>query len=206
MLLQQGRKIVVSQAGNFPTDLYMVEGLSSLLGQQNCQLQLVDNNELESALTEHVAVLMLTQVDFRSGRLLDMQRLTQLAHEKGILVIWDLAHSAGALPIELDACNVDFAVGCGYKYLNGGPGAPAFLYVAKRHQADVVQPLSGWMGHKTPFSFDNKYDKAPGIEQYLTGTPAILSMSVLDAALDVFSDVDMSTLRQKSLALSDSFH
>ena len=206
MLLQQGKKIVVSQAGNFPTDLYMVEGLSSLLGQQNCQLQLVDNNELESALTEHVAVLMLTQVDFRSGRLLDMQRLTQLAHEKGILVIWDLAHSAGALPIELDACNVDFAVGCGYKYLNGGPGAPAFLYVAKRHQADVVQPLSGWMGHKTPFSFDNKYDKAPGIEQYLTGTPAILSMSVLDAALDVFSDVDMSTLRQKSLALSDSFH
>ena len=206
MLLQSGRSIVLSQAGNFPTDLYMVEGLASLLGAQRCHLQLAEDDALESALTEQVAVLLLTQVDFRSGRLLDMQRLTQLAHDKGIMVIWDLAHSAGALPIELDACNVDFAVGCGYKYLNGGPGAPAFLYAAKRHHANITQPLSGWMGHKTPFSFDKHYHKAPGIAQYLSGTPAILSMSVLDAALDVFDGVSLTQLREKSLALSNSFH
>ncbi|MDP2713318.1 kynureninase [Rheinheimera sp.] len=206
MLLQPGRNIVLSQAGNFPTDLYMVEGLASLLGEQNCQLQLVDNSALETALTEQVAVLMLTQVDFRSGRLLNMQRLTQLAQDKGILVIWDLAHSVGALPIELDACNVDFAVGCGYKYLNGGPGAPAFLYAARRHHAQISQPLSGWMGHKTPFSFDKHYEKAPGIMQFLTGTPPVLSMSVLDAALEVFSDVNLAALREKSLALSNCFH
>ncbi|MDX1537860.1 kynureninase [Arsukibacterium sp.] len=210
MLMQPGRNVVLSQAGNFPTDLYMVEGLASLLGEQDCQLKLIAENAsdelLEQSLTEQVAVLLLTQVDFRSGRLLDMQRLTELAHAKGILVIWDLAHSAGALPIELDACNVDFAVGCGYKYLNGGPGAPAFVYVAARHHSAVHQPLSGWMGHSAPFSFDKSYQKAPGISQFLTGTPPILSMSVLDAALEVFNDVDMSQLRQKSLTLSHCFH
>ncbi|KKO46499.1 kynureninase [Arsukibacterium ikkense] len=210
MLMQTGRVKVLSQAGNFPTDLYMVQGLASLLGEQHCQLVLandsIDNQALEQAITEEVAVLLLTQVDFRSGRLLDMQRLTQLAHAKGVLVIWDLAHSAGALPIELDICQVDFAVGCGYKYLNGGPGAPAFLYAAKRHHARLTQPLSGWMGHQAPFNFDNTYQKAPGITQFLTGTPAILSMSVLDAALEVFADVDMATVREKSLALSSIFH
>ena len=209
MLMQAGRKLVLSQAGNFPTDLYMVEGLASLLGEQNCRLKLVEDSEnnalLEQALTEDIAVLLLTQVDFRSGRLLDMQRLTHLAHAKGILVIWDLAHSAGALPIELDACQVDFAVGCGYKYLNGGPGAPAFLYAAKRHHANLQQPLTGWMGHSSPFTFDKHYYKAQGITQFLTGTPPIISMSVLDAALDVFADVDMNQLRAKSLALSSCF-
>lgn len=207
MLMQPGRTVVLSQAGNFPTDLYMVQGLASLLGENSCQLQLVEEEaELEPALTEQVAVLLLTQVDFRSGRLLDMQRLTQLAHDKGILVIWDLAHSAGALPVALDQCNVDFAVGCGYKYLNGGPGAPAFLYAARRHHTQISQPLSGWMGHKTPFSFDKHFEKAPGIMQFLTGTPPVLSMSVLDAALEVFSDVDLTALREKSLALSSCFH
>ncbi|WP_019674276.1 kynureninase [Arsukibacterium perlucidum] len=209
MLMQAGRKLVLSQAGNFPTDLYMVEGLASLLGEQSCRLKLVEDSEnnalLEQALTEDIAVLLLTQVDFRSGRLLDMQRLTRLAHAKGILVIWDLAHSAGALPIELDACQVDFAVGCGYKYLNGGPGAPAFLYAAKRHHANLQQPLTGWMGHSSPFSFDKHYQKAQGITQFLTGTPPIISMSVLDAALDVFADVDINQLRAKSLALSSCF-
>lgn len=205
MLIQPGRSVVLSQAGNFPTDLYMVEGLTSLLGAQHCQLQLVEENALEQAITTDVAVLMLTQVDFRSGRLLDMQRLTELAHAKGVLVIWDLAHSAGALPIALDNCEVDFAVGCGYKYLNGGPGAPAFVYAAKRHHASIRQPLSGWMGHNTPFSFDKHYEKSSGIKQFLTGTPPVLSMSVLDAALDVFNDVDMVQLRDKSLALGHSF-
>ncbi|WP_333607046.1 kynureninase [Arsukibacterium sp.] len=216
MLMQQTagenkRPIVLSQAGNFPTDLYMVEGLASLIGIAHCQLRLVETSDdnaeqrLEQALTDDVAVLLLTQVDFRSGRLLDMQRLTRAAHAKGVLVIWDLAHSAGALPVELDACDVDFAIGCGYKYLNGGPGAPAFIYAAKRHHANISQPLSGWMGHTTPFSFTPHYAKAAGIKQFLTGTPAILSMSVLDAALEVFRDVDMQQLRAKSLALSDIF-
>lgn len=207
MLMQQGRMKILSQAGNFPTDLYMVQGLASLLGEEHCQLVLAtDEHALIDELSTDIAVLMLTQVDFRSGRVLDMQRLTALAHAKGIVVIWDLAHSAGAIEVELDACKVDFAVGCGYKYLNGGPGAPAFLYAAQRHHATISQPLCGWMGHKTPFSFDNKYQSAPGIEQFLTGTPPIISMSVLDAALDVFFDVNMLQLRQKSLALSNCFH
>tara|TARA_B100001059_G_scaffold27794_1_gene22534 strand:+ start:43662 stop:44972 length:1311 start_codon:yes stop_codon:yes gene_type:complete len=219
MLLQSAgktnRNVVLSQKGNFPTDLYMVEGLATLLGEQHCRLKLIEDSDnthaLEQALTDPelaaaVAVVMLTQVDFRSGRLLNMQRLTELAQANGIIVIWDLAHSAGALPVELDACNVDFAVGCGYKYLNGGPGAPAFIYAAKRHHQKLTQPLTGWMGHSAPFSFTSQYQKADGIAQFLTGTPAVLSMSVLDAALDVFSDVDMMLLRQKSLALSRYFH
>lgn len=204
--LQPSRSKVLSVSGNFPTDLYMVEGLSALTGNNHCQLELVDESELEPAITEQIAVLLLTHVDFRSGRLFDMAKLTRLAQEKGALVIWDLAHSAGALPLALDDCNADFAIGCGYKYLNGGPGAPAFIYAAKRHHATLQQPLTGWMGHKTPFSFDTQYNKAPGIAQFLTGTPPVISMSVLDAALDVFTDVDMTQLRQKSLALGDCFH
>jgi kynureninase len=148
---------------------------------------------------------MLTQVNFRSGRLHDIRRLTELAHSKGILVLWDLAHSAGALPLELDDWQVDFAVGCGYKFLNGGPGAPAFVYVARRHQAAVRQPLSGWMGHATPFAFAEDYRAAPGVQQFLCGTPPIVSMSVLDAALSVFKDVDMQQVRAKSIGLSELF-
>jgi kynureninase len=205
MQLQAGRKIVLSQRNNFPTDLYMVEGLGALLGAQRLELQLVDEQQIEGALTDEVAVLMLTQVDFRSGKLLDMQKITQLAHAQGVLVIWDLAHSAGALPIELDDWAVDFAVGCGYKYLNGGPGAPAFLYVAQRHHASVTQPLTGWMGHSSPFTFATGYQPGKGVTQYLSGTPAILSMSSLHGALEVFEGVDMQLLRNKSIALSELF-
>jgi kynureninase len=204
--LQPERHVVLSVNGNFPTDLYMVQGLAALTGSNRCQLKLVDDEELELAMTSEVAVLMLTQVDFRSGRLFDMAKLTRKAQQQGILVVWDLAHSAGALPVALDKCNVDFAVGCGYKYLNGGPGAPAFLYAAKRHHAQLQQPLSGWMGHKTPFSFSPEYEKASGIAQFLTGTPPVVSMSILDAALEVFNDVDITQLRDKSLAMTDCFH
>ncbi|MCC5451758.1 kynureninase [Rheinheimera sp. UJ51] len=206
LLLQPKRRIVLSFNGNFPTDLYMVQGLSSLIGEDRCEMQLVEEAELEQALTEQIAVLLLSHVDFRSGKLLDMARITKLAQQQGILVIWDLAHSAGALPVALDVCQVDFAVGCGYKYLNGGPGAPAFLYVAKRHLSKVSQPLSGWMGHKAPFAFTIQYEKPAGIEHFLTGTPPVISMSVLDAALDVFADVNMQTVRAKSLALANTFH
>ena len=203
--LNSARSIVLSTQDNFPTDLYMVQGLSELLGPDLCQLQLVAEEQIEQSLNEDVAVLLLTQVNFRTGQLLNMEKLTQLAHKQGILVIWDLAHSAGALPVELDKCKVDFAVGCGYKYLNGGPGAPAFLYVAKRHHALVKQPLSGWMGHAKPFTFDPEYKSASNINQFLSGTPCVISMSALDAALDVWQDVDMSEIRQKSIALCDVF-
>jgi kynureninase len=203
--LKSKRTVVLSTKDNFPTDLYMVQGLSDLLGHDLCQLQMVAEQDIQQSLTESVAVLLLTQVNFRTGRLLDMAKLTQLAHEKGILVIWDLAHSAGALPVELDTCEADFAVGCGYKYLNGGPGSPAFLYVAKRHQEAVKQPLCGWMGHAKPFAFDANYQPSLNINQFQCGTPSVISMSVLDAALDVWQDVDMLHIRNKSEALADVF-
>jgi kynureninase len=203
--LQHGRNVVLSQQDNFPTDLYMVQGMSELLGSQRCQLVTVSSDELENQLNEDVAVLMLTHVNFRSGYIHDMQRLTQLAHNKGILVIWDLAHSAGVLPLQLDQCQVDFAVGCTYKYLNAGPGAPAFLYVASRHLPTVTQALSGWMGHVSPFRFSTDYEGAQGIEKFLTGTPPVISMSALDAALDVFTDVDMQDIRHKTKQLTSLF-
>ena len=183
----------------------MVQGLSDLLGAQSCQLKMVEEQDVQQNLTESVAVLLLTQVNFRTGKLLDMAKLTQLAHDKGILVIWDLAHSAGALPVELDKCEADFAVGCGYKYLNGGPGSPAFLYVAQRHQETVKQPLCGWMGHAKPFAFDAEYAPATNINQFQCGTPSVISMSALDAALDVWHDVSMLQIRNKSEALADTF-
>ena len=205
LALNPQRKIVLSQRDNFPTDLYMAQGLAKLLGEQRCQLQQVTAGQMEASLDDSIAVLMLTQVNFRSGHLHDIKRLTKLAQQHGVLVIWDLAHSAGALEVNLDADNVDFAVGCGYKYLNGGPGAPAFVYVAKRHQADATQPLSGWMGHRAPFDFESDYQAGDGIKRYLSGTPGIISMAALDAALEVFADVDMAQLRSKSVALGELF-
>lgn len=203
--LNSKRTVVVSTKDNFPTDLYMVQGLSDLLGAGSCQLKMVEEQDIQQNLTESVAVLLLTQVNFRTGMLLDMKKLTQLAHDKGILVIWDLAHSAGALPVELDNSRADFAVGCGYKYLNGGPGSPAFLYVAKRHQVTVKQPLCGWMGHAKPFAFDPNYAPSPDINQFQCGTPSVISMSALDAALDVWQDVDMFQIRTKSETLANTF-
>lgn len=203
--MQPGRTTVVSEQGNFPTDLYMVQGVQNLLGENRCMLHSVAPSQVENALTEDVAVLMLTHINFRSGKIHDMQRLTRLAHEKGILVIWDLAHSAGAVPLALDDCAVDFAVGCGYKYLNGGPGAPAFVYAAHKHHDRIRQPLSGWMGHAAPFAFEESYTPAAGIKQFLAGTPSILATAALDAALSVFDDVDMIDLRDKSTQLTELF-
>ena len=203
--INSDRSIVVSQKDNFPTDLYMVQGLATLLGESNCQLKSVASSDIEQSLDESIAVLMLTHVNFRSGEIHDMLKLTSLAQQKGILVLWDLAHSAGALELELDKCNVDFAVGCGYKYLNGGPGAPAFIYAAKRHHSNLSQPLSGWMGHRSPFAFEHDYRAGEGMNQFLCGTPNILSMVALDAALEVFDLCTMTELRSKSLALSELF-
>jgi kynureninase len=205
LALRPQRSVVLSAVDNFPTDLYMAQGLAQLAGDGACRLVQAAEADIAAALDERVAVLLLSHVNFRSGRLLPMAELTAAAHEAGALVIWDLAHSAGAVPVALDACGVDFAVGCGYKYFNGGPGAPAFIYAARRHQDRVPQPLSGWMGHRAPFEFDPAYEPAPGIAQYLCGTPPILSMSALDTALDLFADVDMAALRAKSVALGELF-
>ena len=203
--MQKDRRLVLSQTDNFPADLYIAQGLNNLSPGEICKLEVIDDSEIEARLDETVAVLMLTHVNFRSGKLHDIRRLTERAHEKGALVIWDLAHSTGALPLELDDWGVDFAVGCGYKYLNGGPGAPAFIYAAERHHASIRQPLTGWMGHQKPFSFSGEYQPAPGVQQFLCGTPPVLSMSVLDAALGVFEGVDMDELRAKSMGLSELF-
>ncbi|MFT6267882.1 MAG: kynureninase [Alphaproteobacteria bacterium] len=205
------RTIVLSQKDNFPTDLYMVQGLQELMNNNSnsqCELMSVASDEIENTIEVYghrIAVLMLTHVNFRNGDIHDMQRLTHLAHEKGILVLWDLAHSAGVLPLALEECDVDFAVGCTYKYLNGGPGAPGFAYVAKRLLSQLQQPLSGWMGHKKPFEFAHDYEKARGIEQLLCGTPSIISMSVLDASLVIFEGLDLAVLREKSIALNCFF-
>ncbi len=203
--MRPGRVKVLSEQGNFPTDLYMVQGIQALLGEDRCKLVSVAANQIEQQLTEDIAVLMLTHVNFRTGQMHDMKRLTELAHHKGILVIWDLAHSAGALPLELDSWGVDFAVGCGYKYLNGGPGAPAFIYASHQHHDNIRQPLTGWMGHANPFGFSENYQPAKGIKQFLTGTPSILALAALDAALDVFAEVNMHQLRDKSTRLTELF-
>ena len=205
LMMQPGRSVVLSQRGNFPTDLYMVQGLARLLGDDKCTLRLADDDDIASAMDDSVAVVLLSHVNFRSGALYDMGEITEKAHANGILVIWDLAHSAGVVPVQLDECDVDFAVGCGYKYLNGGPGAPAFLYAASRHHASVQQPLSGWMGHQAPFDFDNEYHAGAGVTGFLSGTPPVVSLSILDAALDIFADINIVDVRKKSLALADLF-
>ncbi len=202
--LRPERRTVLSEAGNFPTDLYVAEGLARLLGKGH-RLRLVPKGEVAAALDDDVAALLLTHVDYRTGERHDMERLTRAAHAAGALAIWDLAHSAGAMPLDLHGAGGDLAVGCGYKYLCGGPGAPAFLWVPKRLQDAFVQPLSGWLGHAQPFAFESSYRPAPGVARFLCGTPPILSMSSLDAALDVILDADLALVRAKSEALTSFF-
>jgi len=201
------RTVILSQQDNFPSDLYIAEGLINLLQEHgiSAELRLVAAENLEEGIAQSPDVLLLTHVNFRTGAVHDMQRLTARAHDHDVPVIWDLSHSAGAMELALDDCQVDFAVGCGYKFLNGGPGAPAFLYVASRLQAELQQPLQGWMGHKQPFAFEPKYVPDAGINQLQTGTPSILSMSALDAALSCFEGLTTTQLREKSLALSTMF-
>ncbi len=198
------RKLVLTDHGNFPSDIYMAQGLLDTLGE-GYELRVVAPEEVAEALTEEVGVLMLTQVDYRSGRLHDMAALTAQAHAVGALTVWDLAHSAGALPVDLTAANADFAVGCTYKYLNGGPGAPAFITVAPRFLDRAPTLLNGWLGHAAPFDFELDYKPAPNISRMRVGTPAILQMRVLEAALDVWEGVDMADLRARSIALSERF-
>ena len=201
------RKILLSERSNFPTDLYIAEALCK---ERGLQLKLVDEQDITAALTTDVAVLMLTHVNYRTGAMHNMQAVTTAAHAKGILCVWDLAHSAGAVPVDLTAAKADFAVGCGYKYLNGGPGAPAFVWVHPKHAArDVWQPLAGWWGHSAPFAFTRDYKPAAGINRYLCGTQPILNMTALECGLDTVLAAEplggMVALRKKSLALTDLF-
>jgi kynureninase len=202
--LRPGRRVVLSEQGNFPTDLYVAQGLCELLGER-IELRLVEAAELEAALDADTALLMLTHVDYRTGHMHDMTRLTAAAHAAGALALWDLAHSAGAVPVDLAAADADLAVGCGYKYLNGGPGAPAFLFVAERWQARAKQPVAGWFGHARPFAFEGAYRPASGITRFLAGTPPILSMKALECGIDLLLEVDQQALRVKSMALTDAF-
>jgi kynureninase len=201
--LRPGRRVIVSERENFPTDLYVAQGLMALLGGH--ELRLVPRSDLPGALDEKVAVVTLTHVDFRSGEVHDMGDFTRRCHEAGALVVWDLSHSAGALPLALDSDGVDFAVGCGYKYLNGGPGAPAYLYVAERHQREIRPPLSGWMGHEAPFAFDTDYRPAPGIERHLCGTPSVLAMAALEVGVEMLGRASLFEIREKSKRMGDLF-
>ncbi len=200
------RKVVLSERSNFPTDLYIAQ---SLCKDRGYQLQLLDDERVADALNPDVALLMLTHVNYRTGAMHDMHAVTQAAHRAGALAVWDLAHSAGAVPVDLHAADADFAIGCGYKYLNGGPGAPAFVWVHPRHVEGFEQPLSGWWGHASPFQFTPGYRPAAGIARYLCGTQPILSMVALECGLETVLAAQpmggMQTLRDKSLALTDLF-
>ena len=198
------RRVILSDSGNFPSDLYIAEGLIGLLGE-DYELRIVAPDVVEGAMTPDVAVAMITQVDYRTGRMHDMDAVTQAAHAAGAVMVWDLAHSAGAVPVDLAGTGCEFAVGCTYKYLNGGPGAPAFIYV-RPDLIDVTRPaLSGWLGHDAPFAFERSYRPAAGIERMRVGTPPIMGLAALECALEVWADVDMNAIRAASLHLSETF-
>lgn len=202
--LRPGRKVVLSDNGNFPSDLYMADGLLKSLGQGH-ELKVVDPEAVRDHITEDVAAVMLTHVDYRTGRVHDMKAITEKTHDAGAIMIWDLAHSAGAVPVDLTACNADIAVGCTYKYLNGGPGAPAFIHVRPDLIEEVRPALSGWLGHAAPFAFDLDYRPGEGISRMRVGTPPVLQMAVLDTALDAFDGIEMADIRKQSSKLSEQF-
>ena len=202
--MRPGRKVILSDTGNFPSDLYMAQGLMNMI-DGGFELSRVAPDEVAGAVSEEVAVVLLTEVDYRTGRLHDMNAVTKAAHDAGAVMIWDLAHSAGALPVNMAASNAEFAVGCTYKYLNGGPGAPAFIYVRPDIIEDVQPALAGWMGHVEPFAMEFGYRPARSIERLRVGTPAVIQFCILDRALDVWDDVDMADIRSASIGLSELF-
>jgi len=204
LAMRPGRRVMLSDTGNFPTDLYMADGLMETLDQGHT-LRTVAPEEVAGAIDDTVAAVLLTEVDYRTGRRHDMEAITARARGAGAIMIWDLAHSAGAVPVDLAGCGAEFAVGCTYKYLNGGPGAPAFVYVRPDLIEGVRPALAGWMGHAAPFAFERGYRPAPSIERMRVGTPPVLQMTALEAALTVWEGVDMAELRAASLALSERF-
>ena len=198
------RRVILSDTGNFPTDLYMVQGLIETL-DQGYELRLVEPEEVEAAINSDVAAVLLTHVDYRTGRMHDMAAISERAASEGAVMIWDLAHSAGALPVDLAASGCDMAVGCTYKYLNGGPGAPAFIYVRADLSDQIAPALSGWLGHDAPFAFDLDYRPAGGIERMRVGTPPVIQLAALEAAMALWEGVDMADLRVASVALQELF-
>ncbi len=202
--MRPDRRVILSDSGNFPSDLYMAQGLIGTI-DKGYELRTPAPEDVAGAITDEVAVVMLTQVDYRSGRMHDMKALTEKAHAAGAVMIWDLAHSAGAVPVGLTACNTEFAVGCSYKYLNGGPGAPAFIYVRPDLVEGVEPALSGWLGHAAPFAMEPGYRPAMSTERMRVGTPPILQLAVLDSALDAWDGVEMDDLRTASVALCETF-
>jgi kynureninase len=203
LALRPGRKVILSEPGNFPTDLYVMQGLARLLG--DVELRTATRDEMLDAIDEDVAVVSLTHVHYKSGLRHDMAAVTARAHEKGALMLWDLCHTAGAIQCDLNGVGADLAVGCGYKYLNGGPGAPSFVFVARRHQADIFNPLTGWLGHAQPFAFTDQFEPAPGIRRQIAGTPSMLGLAALECGVDVFADADMAKVEAKSARLCDLF-
>lgn len=202
--IRPDRRVILSDSGNFPSDLYMAQGLIQQLGQGH-ELRIVEPGQAAEAITDDIAVVMLTQVDYRTGQMYNMAEITARAHAAGAVMLWDLAHSAGAVPVDLTGCACDFAVGCTYKYLNGGPGAPAFIY-ARPDIADLIDPaLAGWLGHDAPFAFEQNYRPAPGIDRMRVGTPPVIQMTALEEALKVWEDVAMADVRAASVTLSEQF-
>ena len=204
LALRPDRKVILSDNGNFPSDLYMAQGLIETLNSGH-KLRVVPPEQLANHIDETVAVTLITEVDYRTGRRHNMADLTQKAHAAGALTIWDLAHSAGAVDLDLAGCAADFAVGCTYKYLNGGPGSPAFIYVAPQYTNDIRPALAGWLGHRAPFDFELEYHAATGIDRLRVGTPPVIAMASLSAALDVWENVDISALRRRSIDLTTQF-
>src|SRR5215216_851393 len=211
LTLQPLKKRIITDTFNFPSDLYILQGINNLLGNRHTIIRIGSSDNaitpdlaaLEAAIDDDTALITLSHVTFKSGYLYDMALLTRLAHSKGALVLWDLSHSAGAVPIELDKSDVDFAIGCTYKYLNGGPGAPAFLYVNKRIQNDVTSPIWGWWGQKDPFHFGLDYQPAPGVQRFLAGTAPMLSTLAMEEALTPLLDAGIAALRAKSILMTD---
>jgi kynureninase len=202
--IKSQRKKIITDTDNFPTDLYILEGVAKSFGR-GIEIEVVDRKDVIDCIDRDTALLTLTQANYRTSELYDLQEVSKAAHRQGALVLWDLSHSCGAMPIDLNGANVDLATGCGYKYLNGGPGAPAFLYVAKRWQEQIDQPLTGWMGHKAPFAMSADYVPAEGITQMLTGTPPIASAICLREGLSVFDGISLTDVRAASMEMGKLF-
>lgn len=202
--LNPGRKKILTEPGNFPTDLYILNGVKNFIGQ-DVEIITVPSHEITQHIDQDTALVCLTHVHYKSGTMLDMPSITKAAQDNGALMMWDLSHSTGAVPLDLNSANADFAVGCGYKYLNGGPGAPAFLYVAERHHAALEQPLTGWFGHANAFAMRDDFEAASGIEKTLCGTTPVLAASALEVGVDIMAQTNQQQLRRKSLALTEHF-
>jgi kynureninase len=204
LALRPDRHVVITDVANFHSDLYIVEAMAARAGRP-VSVKAISRDTLDEILDDDVALVMLTHVDFRTGEMLDMPGITKKVHAAGALMLWDLAHSTGAVPVDLDGSDADFAAGCGYKYLNGGPGAPAFLYVRERWQGVLENPLPGWLGHARPFDFELRYEPAKGMQAFVTSSPSMIALASLNGALDVFERVTMDQVRAKSLAMTDLF-